>query len=106
MRTSTGPRCGLPRLIRDATSAVALVLLVTLASPVQAQSASTDSRRPFEISDNSFLVEEALNQERGVFPLPDGGRNFERVLFKNENTATKNVDIDPSNHSIVYAALS
>ena len=44
------------------------VLIFAAASPALAQTPSpVDSRRPFEISDNSFLVEEALNQEAGVF---------------------------------------
>jgi DtxR family Mn-dependent transcriptional regulator len=39
----------------------AMVLLAATALPVAAQA------RPFEIADNSFLVEEAFNQEAGVF---------------------------------------
>jgi DtxR family Mn-dependent transcriptional regulator len=39
-----------------------LALLASLASPALAQSST-----PFEITDNSFLVEEALNQEPGIF---------------------------------------
>lgn len=45
------------------------------------------------------------NQERGVFRSTDGGKNFERVLFRNENTGAKDVDIDPLNPNIVYATL-
>ena len=45
------------------------------------------------------------NQERGIFRSTDGGRTFDRVLFKDENTGGKDVDIDPSNPSIVYATL-
>src|SRR4051794_30921284 len=37
------------------------------------------------------------NAERGIYRSTDGGRSFERVLFKNENTGGKDVDIDPSN---------
>ena len=45
------------------------VALLLLASPVAAtaQPALASSVRPFEIADNSFLVEEAFNQEPGVF---------------------------------------
>jgi hypothetical protein len=39
-----------------------LVLLASLAVPAAAQSPT-----PFEITDNSFLVEEAFNQEPGIF---------------------------------------
>ena len=48
-----------------------LVLCLLLPWHAAAQSTATsarlDSERPFEILDNSFLVEEAFNQERGVF---------------------------------------
>ena len=48
-------------------------LLVCLLLPLQAlaqaqpQTPPAGSSRPFEILDNSFLVEEAFNQERGIF---------------------------------------
>jgi photosystem II stability/assembly factor-like uncharacterized protein len=45
------------------------------------------------------------NQERGIFRSTDGGRTFDRVLFVDENTGGKDVDIDPSNPNIVYATL-
>jgi DtxR family Mn-dependent transcriptional regulator len=47
---------------------MAVALLITLGLPTSglAQAASTSSE-PFAISDNSFLVEEAFNQEAGVF---------------------------------------
>ena len=45
------------------------------------------------------------NQERGIFRSTDGGRSFERVLFKDENTGGKDVDIDPTNPDIVFATM-
>jgi Putative MetA-pathway of phenol degradation len=48
--------------------ALALLLLATAAARAAAQApASTGASRPWEITDNSFLVEEAFNQEAGVF---------------------------------------
>ena len=47
----------------------------------------------------------ARNEERGIFRSTDGGETFERVLFKDENTGGKDVDIDPSNPDIVYATM-
>jgi hypothetical protein len=41
------------------------VLSLLLATTASAQ--DPDAKRPFEISDNSFLVEEAFNQEAGIF---------------------------------------
>ena len=43
-----------------------LCCLLLLATVAQAQQ-PRDARRPFEITDNSLLVEEAFNQEAGVF---------------------------------------
>jgi len=45
------------------------------------------------------------NAERGIFRSVNGGQTFEKVLFKDENTGGKDVDIDPSNPDIVYATL-
>src|SRR5205823_13088874 len=44
---------------------IAAAALVAAAPPVRAQAA--DPSRKWEILDNSFLVEESFNQERGVF---------------------------------------
>jgi hypothetical protein len=46
----------------------ALLVMMWLASSASAQSgASTNGSEPFKIADNSFLVEEAFNQEAGIF---------------------------------------
>ena len=45
------------------------------------------------------------NTERGVFRTKDGGKNWERVLYKDENTGAVQVAIDPKNSSIIYADL-
>ncbi len=45
------------------------------------------------------------NQERGIFRSTDGGRTFEKVLYRDENTGGIDVILDPSNPRIVYAAL-
>ena len=45
------------------------------------------------------------NAERGVFRSTDGGRTFEKVLYKDEYTSANEVRIDPANPSTVYAAL-
>jgi DtxR family Mn-dependent transcriptional regulator len=48
------------------------------AAPDPAQAAPTDSSRPFEIEDNSFLVEEAFNQGAGVVQTIFGGLFFQQ----------------------------
>ncbi len=45
------------------------------------------------------------NEERGIFRSTDGGQTFQKVLYKDENTGGKDVDIDPSNPDVVYATL-
>ena len=45
------------------------------------------------------------NPERGVFRSTDGGRTFEKVLYKDEYTSANDVRIDPSDPSVVYATL-
>ena len=45
------------------------------------------------------------NQERGIFRSTDGGQTFQKVLYKDENTGGSDVEIDPSNPDLVYAAL-
>src|SRR6476661_4231064 len=45
------------------------------------------------------------NEERGIFRSTDGGQTFQKVLFKDENTGGNDVDIDPSNPSVVYSTL-
>ena len=45
------------------------------------------------------------NEERGIFRSTDGGQSFQKVLYRDENTGAKDVDIDPSNPDTVYAVL-
>src|SRR2546423_7619677 len=45
------------------------------------------------------------NEERGIFRSTDGGKSFEKVLYKDENTGGADVQIEQSNPSTVYASL-
>lgn len=45
------------------------------------------------------------NAERGVYRSLDGGKSWERVLFKDENTGAYSIAIDPSQPQTVYASL-
>lgn len=45
------------------------------------------------------------NDERGVFRSTDGGKNWEKVLYKNHNTGAIQVEFDPTNPQIIYADL-
>jgi len=45
------------------------------------------------------------SEQRGIFRSVDGGKTFEKVLYKDEYTSGNDVRIDPSNPNIVYAVL-
>ncbi len=45
------------------------------------------------------------NEERGVYRTTDGGKTWERVLYKDENTGAIQVTIDPNNSNIIYADM-
>jgi len=47
----------------------------------------------------------AANEERGVFRSRDGGRTWQKVLYKDENVGAVEVVIDPTNSHVVYAGL-
>ena len=62
-----GARAASKVLVR---AVAALLLVLSLASPGSAQQpgpAAANGSEPFRITDNSFLVEEAFNQEPGIF---------------------------------------
>ena len=45
------------------------------------------------------------NAEHGVFRSTDGGKTWQKVLYKDDQTGAIDVVFDPSNPSILYAAL-
>jgi photosystem II stability/assembly factor-like uncharacterized protein len=45
------------------------------------------------------------NQQRGVFRSTDGGKTWEKVLYKDEKTGAVDLVFDPNNSHILYAAL-
>src|SRR5207253_5790817 len=45
------------------------------------------------------------NTERGVYGSKDGGKSFQRVLYKDENTGAVEVAFDPGNPEVIYASL-
>ncbi|HEY6212514.1 MAG TPA: hypothetical protein VIW45_09525, partial [Vicinamibacterales bacterium] len=62
-------------------------------------------------SDPNIVVACALGHaygpqpERGVFRTTDGGRNWERVLFVDENTGCSDLAMDPKNPRILFAGM-
>ena len=45
------------------------------------------------------------NAERGIFRTTDGGKTWDKVLYKDENTGGIDVSFDPHNPNIIFAAL-
>ena len=45
------------------------------------------------------------NAERGIFRSTDGGKTFQKVLYKDEYTSSADVRIDPVDPNIVYGTL-
>jgi photosystem II stability/assembly factor-like uncharacterized protein len=45
------------------------------------------------------------NPERGVFRTADGGKTWQKVLFKDNDTGAADIVFDPKNSSVVYASL-
>ncbi len=71
----------------------------------QIPSLAIDPRNPDRVFVAALGHPYGPNEERGVFRSLDGGRTFQKVLYKDENTGANDVDIDPSNPDIVYATL-
>lgn len=44
-------------------------------------------------------------QERGVYRTTDGGKNWERVLFADENTGASEIAMDPNNPRVLFAGM-
>jgi photosystem II stability/assembly factor-like uncharacterized protein len=47
----------------------------------------------------------APNPERGVFRSKDGGKTWEKILFRDNKTGAIELIIDPNNPAVIYAAL-
>ncbi len=45
------------------------------------------------------------NEQRGVFRSTDGGKNWDRVLYKSENAGAGDLSIDPSNPNFLFASI-
>lgn len=44
------------------------------------------------------------NTERGIYKTIDGGKTWQKVLYINENTGFSDLEMDPQNSQILYAA--
>ncbi|HEX8734302.1 MAG TPA: hypothetical protein VF721_03195 [Pyrinomonadaceae bacterium] len=47
----------------------------------------------------------APNEERGIFRTKDGGKTWQKILFRDASTGAIDLAFDPSNPQVLYAAL-
>jgi photosystem II stability/assembly factor-like uncharacterized protein len=71
----------------------------------QIPSIAIDPRNPDRLFVAALGHPYGPNEERGIYRSTDGGKTFQNVLSKDENTGGNDVDIDPSNPDIVYATM-
>jgi photosystem II stability/assembly factor-like uncharacterized protein len=45
------------------------------------------------------------NAERGIFRTTDGGKNWTKVLYKDENSGGIDLSLDPTNPNVIFASL-
>ena len=45
------------------------------------------------------------NAERGVYRTTDGGKNWKKILFRNDSTGVTDLVMDPPNPDVLYAAF-
>ena len=66
---------------------------------------AVDQRNPNVVFVAAIGKMYAASPDRGVFRSRDGGRTWQKVLFKNNDVGAVDVAIDPTNSSVVYASL-
>ncbi len=45
------------------------------------------------------------NAERGIYKTTDGGKNWRKVLFRNDSTGAADLVVDPANPDVLYASF-
>ncbi len=51
------------------------------------------------------LFGEEGNEERGVYKTTDGGKTWNKVLYRNDKTGAVDIAVDPNNSRILFAAM-
>ncbi len=64
-----------------------------------------DSRNPNIVFVAALGHVYGANPDRGVYRSRDGGTNWEKVLFKNDNIGAIDLSFDPQNSQIIYTTL-
>jgi len=64
-----------------------------------------DPNNPDIVYVAAFGHHAAPNPERGVFRSKDGGKTWQKILYKDDKTGAIELIIDPANPQVLYAAL-
>src|SRR3954454_11479238 len=64
-----------------------------------------DPANPDVVYVAAFGHHAAPNPERGVFRSKDGGKTWEKVLFRDNKTGAIDIVLDPNNPQVIYTAL-
>ncbi len=64
-----------------------------------------DSRNPDIAYACAMGREWGANEQRGVFKTTDGGKNWQKVLYKDTSTGCSDIDINPENSNEIYAGM-
>ena len=78
---------------------------VGLSDAQQVTELAIDPRDPNRVFVAVFGHPYGPSKQRGIFRTTDGGKTWQKVLYKDENTGGGSVEIDPSNPNIIYASL-
>jgi photosystem II stability/assembly factor-like uncharacterized protein len=64
-----------------------------------------DSRNPDVVYACALGHEWGPNEQRGLFKSTDGGKNWQKILYKDTLTGCSDVDVNPSNSNEIYAGM-
>lgn len=78
---------------------------IGLSKTQQIAQVAVDPRNPDRVLVAALGHPYGPNPQRGIFLTTNGGRTWSKVLYKNAYTGGSDVEIDPRNPNIVYAAL-
>jgi len=64
-----------------------------------------DDRNPDLVYACALGHEWGPSEQRGVFKSTDGGRNWQKILYKGPQTGCSDIDVNPTNSSEIYAGM-
>ena len=79
----------------------------TWVSPTRRRSAASSSTRPIPTSSTSPppVTSGPTTRMRGVFKTTDGGKTWNKVLYKSPRTGAWDLVMDPANPDVIYASM-